>query len=415
LAKRGPLVGLDIGTTKVCVIIAEPDDDGEVHITGVGTSPSLGVRKGVVVDLDATTHAIEEAVDKAERMAGIKVDGAIVAVSGEHIASQNSRGVVAVARADREIAEADVSRVVEAARMAAIPGSDREIIHLLPRDFLVDGQDGVRNPVGMYGMRLEVEAHIVTGASTLLANLLKCVQRSGLEIDDLVLEPLASGEAVLTQAERDLGVVLVDIGGGTTSIGVFSDGSLCHATVLPVGGNHVTNDVAVGLRTPIAEAEKLKIRHGCARAAMAAEGELIEVFHIGTREARILPRRVLGEIIEPRLDEICGMIKAQIKRSGYSAVVPSGVVATGGGALLQGLAEAASEKLDLPARMGMPDAGGSMGDTVGSPVYATGVGLILNSARQRGPGRMIRDINGNGNGHMFGRLRHWFHELAHGG
>ena len=413
MAKRGPLVGLDIGTTKVCVIIAEPDEDGEVHITGVGTSPSLGVRKGVVVDLDATTRGIEDAVDKAERMAGLKVAGAIVAVSGEHIASQNSRGVVAVSRSDREIAEADVSRVVEAARMAAIPGSDREIIHLLPRDFLVDGQDGVRNPVGMYGMRLEVETHIVTGASTLLANLLKCVQRAGLEVDDLVLEPLASGEAVLTQAERDLGVVLIDIGGGTTSVGVFSDGSLCHATVLPVGGNHVTNDVAVGLRTPIAEAEKLKIRHGCARASMAAEGELIEVFHIGTREPRILPRRVLGEIIEPRLDEICGMIKAQIKRSGYAPMVAAGVVATGGGALLHGLAEAAAEKLDMPARVGTPDAGGSMADTVGSPLYATGVGLVLHAARQRGPGRVVRD--GNGNGHMLGRIRHWFREFAHGG
>jgi len=415
LAKRGPLVGLDIGTTKVCVIIAEPDEDGEVHITGVGTAPSLGVRKGVVVDLNATTRAIEDAVDKAERMAGTKVAAASVAVSGEHIASQNSRGVVAVSRTDREIAEADVSRVVEAARMASIPGSDREIIHLLPRDFLVDGQDGVRNPIGMYGVRLEVEAHIVTGVSTLLANLLKCVQRTGLEVEDLVLEPLASGEAVLTQAERDLGVVLVDIGGGTTSVGVFSDGSLCHATVLPVGGNHFTNDIAVGLRTPIAEAEKLKVRHGCASAAMAAEGELIEVFHIGTREARILPRRVLGEIIEPRFDEICGLVKAQIKRSGYAAVVPSGVVATGGGALLHGFAEAASDRIDLPARIGTPEAAGSMADTVGSPLYATGVGLVLHAARQRGSGRMIRGTNGNGDGHMLGRLRHWFRELAQGG
>jgi cell division protein FtsA len=242
---------------------------------------------------------------------------------------------------------------------------------------------------------------------------LKCIQRAGLEVDDLVLEPLASGEAVLTQAERDLGVVLVDIGGGTTSIGVFSGGSLCHATVLPVGGNHVTNDVAVGLRMPIAEAEKLKIRHGCARASMAAEGELIEVFHIGTREPRILPRRVLGEIIEPRFDEICGMIKAQIKRSGYAQMVPAGVVATGGGALLQGLGEAASEKLDMPARVGAPDATGSMADSVRSPVYATGVGLVLHAARQRGPARVIKATNGDGR--MFGRLRHWFREFAHGG
>ncbi len=412
MAKRGPLVGLDIGTTKVCVIVAEHDEDGEVLIAGMGTSPSPGVRKGVVVDLDATTRGIEEAVEKAERMAGVKIAGVIVGVSGEHVASQNSRGVVAVSRADHEISEPDVSRVVEAARMAAIPASDREIIHLLPRDFVVDGQDGVKNPAGMYGTRLEVEAHIVTGASTLLANLLKCVQRAGLEPEDLVLEPLASGEAVLTQAERDLGVALVDIGGGTASLGIFTGGGLCHAAVLPVGGNHITNDVAVGLRTPIAEAEKLKLRHGCATAAMASEGELIEVFHIGTREPRILPRRVLGEIIEPRLAEIFGMIKAQIKRSGYAHLIPAGIVVTGGTALLRGLGETAGERLDLPARVGVPDVSGSMADTVGSPAYATGVGLVLHAARKQGPGRMVRSTNGSGS--FFGRMRQWVREFTQG-
>lgn len=412
MAKRGPLVGLDIGTTKVCVIVGELDEDGEVHISGMGTSPSNGVRKGVVVDLDATTRAIEEAVDKAERMAGVKIPGVIVGVSGEHVASQNSRGVVAVARADHEIGEPDVSRVVEAARMAAIPASDREIIHLLPRDFVVDGQDGVKNPVGMYGTRLEVAAHIVTGASTLLANLLKCVQRAGLEAEDLVLEPLASSEAVLTQAERDLGVALVDMGGGTSSLAIFTGGGLCHAVVLPVGGNHITNDVAVGLRTPIAEAEKLKVRHACATAAMAAEGELIEVFHIGTREPRILPRRVLAEIIEPRLAEIFGMIKVQIKRSGYAHLIPAGMVATGGTALLRGLSEMAGERLDLPARVGVPDVTGTMADTVGSPAYATGVGLVLHAARKHGSGRMVRSLDGTGT--FFGRVRQWVREFTQG-
>ncbi len=412
MARRGPLVGLDIGTTKVCVIVAEQDADGGVHFTGVGASPSVGVRKGVVVDLDATTHAIAEAVDKAERMAGVRIAAATVAVSGEHLASQNCRGVVAVARADHEIAEPDVSRVVEAARMAAIPASDREIIHLLPRDFVIDGQDGVKHPVGMYGSRLEVEAHIVTGATTLLANLLKSVQHADLEAEDLVLEPLASGEAVLSQAERDLGVVLIDIGGGTTSMGIFAGGGLCHAAVLPVGGNHITSDVAVGLRTPIAEAEKLKVHHGCAAAAAAADGETIEAIHIGTRAPRTVPRRLLAEIIEPRVAEILGMIRSQLRRSGYARLVPAGVVATGGSALLAGLGETIAERLDLPARIGVPDVSGSMGDTVGSPIYATGVGLILHTAHRRGAGRAIRTLNGNGT--FLGHVRQWLREFTQG-
>jgi cell division protein FtsA len=370
------------------------------------------MRKGVVVDLDATTRAIEESADKAERMAGVKIAGVVVGVSGEHVASQNSRGVVAVSRTDHEIAEPDVSRVVEAARMAAIPASDREIIHLLPRDFVIDGQDGVKNPIGMYGTRLEVEAHIVTGASTLLANLLKCVQRAGLEIEDLVLEPLASGEAVLTQAERDLGVALADVGGGTSSIGIFTGGGLCYAAVLPVGGSHITNDVAVGLRTPIAEAEKLKVRHGCATAGQAADGESIEVFHIGTREPRILPRRALCEIIEPRLAEILAMIKAQIKRSGYAHLIPAGVVLTGGSSLLCGIGEMAGDRLDLPARVGAPNVSGSMSDTVGSPIYATGVGLVLHASRKNNVGHMVR--NGNGVGSVFGRMRQWLREFTLG-
>jgi cell division protein FtsA len=412
LARRGPLVGLDIGTTKVCVIVAEQDEDGEVHFTGVGASPSLGVRKGVVVDLDATTRAITEAVDKAERMAGVRITAATVAVSGEHLASQNSRGVVAVARADREIAEPDVARAVEAARMAAIPASDREIIHLLPRDFVVDGQDGVKHPVGMFGSRLEVEAHIVTGASTLLANLLKCVEHADLEAEDLVLESLASGDAVLSPAERDLGVVLLDIGGGTTSMGLFVGGGLCHASVLPVGGNHITSDVAVGLRTPIAEAERLKVGRGCAAAAMCGDGETIEVIYIGTREPRLLPRRLLGDIIEPRVAEILGMVRSQLKRSGYARLVPAGVVATGGTALLAGLGDAIAARLDLPARIGVPDVSGSMSDTVGSPIYATGVGLILHAARRQAAGRAFRSLNGGGT--FIGHVRQWLREFTQG-
>jgi cell division protein FtsA len=405
-------VGLDVGTTKVCVIIAEHDEDAEVHIKGMGTSPSTGVRKGVVVDLDGTTRAIEEAVDRAERMAGVKVAAALVSVSGEHVASQNSRGVVAVSRADHEIGEQDISRVVEAARMTAIPASDREIVHLIPRDFVVDGQDGVKNPVGMYGSRLEVEAHIVTGAGTLLANLLKCVQRAGLEIEELVLEPLASGQAVLAPAERDLGVAVVDIGGGTTSLGIFTNGGLCHTAILPVGGSHITNDIAVGLRTPIAEAERLKIAYGCASVAGVGADDTIEVPRIGSREVTTRPRRALVEVIEPRLAEILGMVKSQIKRSGYANLIPAGVVVTGGTALLAGLAEAASALLELPARVGMPDLRGTMAHMVDSPAYATGVGLVLHGARQRVPGRLVRTADGAGS--VFGRVRQWLREFTQG-
>lgn len=409
-SRKDHVVGLDIGTTKVCAVVGDVDEDGSVQISGVGLVPSSGIRKGIVVDLDATTRAIEEAVERAERMAGMKVATLYVGVSGEHIASTNSRGVVAISRGDHEIASADVERVVDAARMAALPASDREIVHLLPRGFVVDGHDGVRNPVGMYGARLEVEAHIVTGTSTVLANLMKCVQRAGLEVEEVVLEPLASAEAALTPAERELGVIIADIGGGTTSLGVFASGGLTHTAILPIGGHHVTSDIAVGLRTPVAEAEKLKIRFGAATVAEAGEGELIEVFNVGDREPRILPRRVLCEIIEPRLQEICNLLRLQIRRSGYAHVVPAGIVLTGGTALLRGIARYLSEKMELPARVGQPEAVGGLTDAVGSPIYATAVGLVLYGAQHRGTGA-ARHTNGHG---FWGRMRGWMREMVSG-
>jgi cell division protein FtsA len=410
MSRKGHIVGLDIGTTKVCAVVGEGDDGDDVQIAGVGLVPSSGIRKGVVVDIEATTQAIGEAVDRAERMAGMKVDSLYVSVSGEHIGSTNSRGVVAISRGDHEINPPDVERVIEAARMAALPASDREIVHLLPRGFVVDGHDGVRNPVGMYGARLEVEAHIVTGTSTVLANLLKCVQRAGLEVEEVVLEPLASAEAALTSAERELGVVVADIGGGTTSIGVFVGGGLTHTAILPIGGHHITSDIAVGLRTPVAEAEKLKVRYGAATPGEASEGELIEVFNVGDREPRILPRRVLCEIIEPRLQEICNMLRLQIRRSGYAHLVPAGIVLTGGTALLRGITRFVSEKLELPARLGLPEQIGGLTDAVGSPVYATGVGLVLYGIRHQGT-RALRVTNGHG---LWGRMRGWMREMVSG-
>ena len=412
MARRGSVAGLDIGTTKVCAIVGEVDEDGEVHIVGAGTAPSAGIRRGVVVDLDSTAGAIEQAVERAERMAGVKVASAYVAVSGEHIASADSRGVVAVARGDHEIADADVARVIDAARMAALPASDREIIHLLPRDFAVDGQDGVKRPVGMYGTRLEVEAHIVTGVATALANVAKCAQRAGIEIDEMVLEPLASAEAVLTPAERDLGVVVADIGGGTTSVGIFANGGLGHVAILPVAGLHLTSDIAVGMRTPMPEAEKLKIRWGAASPAAVSEGEMIEVFGVGGREPRVLQRRVLAEYIEPRLDEIFALIQAEIRRGGYTHRIPAGIVLTGGTAQLEGLEEYAERRLGLPSRIGSPDQVSGLVEAVRHPAFSTGVGLALYGARSRAhPSGAHR----NGTGTFWDRARAWVRDVLQGG
>ncbi len=412
MARRGSVAGLDIGSTKVCAVVGEVDEDGDVHIAGAGSVPCSGMRRGVVVDLESTARAIEEATDRAERMAGERITAAYVAVSGEHIASSDSRGVVAVARGDHEISEADVARVIDAARMAALPGSDREIIHLLPRDFIVDGQEGVKRPVGMYGTRLEVEAHIVTGVATALANVAKAAQLARVEVAEMVLEPLASAEAVLTPSERDIGAVLVDIGGGTTSMGVFANGGLCHVTILPVAGAHITNDIAVGMRTPMAEAEKLKVRWGAASPAAVSEGEMIEVFNVGGREPRVMPRRILTEFIEPRLDEIFALVQVQVRRSGYTHRVPAGVVLTGGTAQLDGLVQHAELRLGLPARLGAPDQIAGLVEPVRTPSFSTGVGLALFGARSRTrAGATRRD----GAGSFWDRARAWIRDLLQGG
>jgi cell division protein FtsA len=412
MTRRGTVAGLDIGTTKVCAIVSEVDEDGEVHVIGAGIAASSGMRRGVVVDLDSTAKAVQQAVEHAERMAGVRITSALVAVSGEHITSSDSRGVVAVARGDHEIGDADVARVIDAARMAALPASDREIIHMLPRDFVVDGQDGVKRPVGMYGTRLEVEAHIVTGVATQLANTAKAVQKAGLELDEMILEPLASAQAVSTQSERDLGVVIADIGGGTTSLAIFANGGLCHMAILPVAGAHLTNDIAVGMRTPMAEAEKLKVRWGAATPAAVSDTEMIEVFNVGGRQPRVLPRRVLAEFIEPRLDEILSLVQEQVRRSGYMHRVPAGIVVTGGTAMLEGLVEYAEARLGLPARLGAPDQLAGLVEAVRSPAYSTGVGLTLYGARARTKAGVAHR---NGTLSFWDRTRAWFRDLLQGG
>lgn len=373
--KQGVTVGLDIGTTKICTVVADRADSGSPEIIGVGMSVSGGIKKGVVVDIDAATSAIEDSVSKAQRMSGVEIGSAYVGVTGQHITSQNSTGIVAVAQPDHEISEGDVVRVVEAAKSIPLP-PDREIIHAVARDFSIDGQGGVTSPVGMSGSRLEVETHIVTGTSTFLTNVEKCVEKAGLRVDAMVLEPLATGEACLTNAEKELGVVLVDIGGGTTDVGVFVNGSIFHSSVLPVGGNHVTYDVAVGLRTSQEEAERLKIEKGHAVVEDTPEGEAVSFVGIGGDETHELPRRVLAEIIEPRVQEICLLARKEVEKSGFEDLLAAGCVLTGGGALVPGIADCAQAVLSMPARVGYPDRVEGLADAVSSPIYSTGVGLV---------------------------------------
>lgn len=378
------IAGLDIGTTKTCCVVAEVDLDSEaVDIIGVGLVPSGGLRKGVVVDLEATTNAVREAVDKAQRMAGaVAVRSVVVSVTGEHISSLNSRGVIAITSPDREVSASDVDRVIEASKVIVLP-PDREIIHAIPRGFSLDGQDGVKDPIGMSGSRLEVETHIVTGSSAFLDNVVKCVQRAGLTVENAVLEPIATSEAVLIPAEKDLGVALVDIGGGTTDVAVFVAGEIYYTGVLPVGGNHVSSDIAVGLRASQEEAEKAKIGYGCASSDLVGDEESFEITTLGSEEATELPREILAKIIEPRAQEILHMVRAEIMKSGYLEMLPAGAVLTGGGALLPGMVEQAEKVLGMHVRLGTPNSIGGLNDTVDSPIHATGVGLVLYATRNQ--------------------------------
>ena len=378
------IAGLDIGTTKACCVVAEADlEEESVDIIGVGLVPSSGLRRGVVVDLEATTSAVRGAVDKAQRMAGtVSIRSVVVSVTGEHISSLNSRGVIAITGRDREVAPSDVDRVIEASKVIVLP-PDREIIHAIPRGFSLDGQDGVKDPVGMSGSRLEVETHIVTGSSAFLDNVVKCVQRAGLAVDTTVLEPIATSEAVLIPAEKDLGVALIDIGGGTTDIAVFTVGEIFYTGVLPVGGNHVTNDIAVGLRASHEESEKTKVGYGCAVANQVAEDDTFEITTLGAEEPTELPREILARIIEPRAQEILQMARAEIMKSGYLEMLPAGAVLTGGGSLLPGALGQAEKILGMPVRLGTPRNIGGLNDTVESPIYATAVGLVLYAAKNQ--------------------------------
>lgn len=371
------VVALDVGTTKICTLVAEvsPPPENVLRIVGVGTVPSKGIRKGVVVNVNEVTAAITESLHRAERTSGYEIASAYVGVAGAHINSVNSRGVVAISRGERGIRPVDVERALEAARAIDIP-HNREILHIIPRGFSVDGDDGVRDPIGMQAYRLEVEAHIVSGATSSIRNLIKCVQSSGIHIDALVLEPLASGEAVLTDIEREMGVVLIDIGGGTTDIAIFIEGSIWHTVVLPTGGEQLTNDIAVGLRTPYNTAEEIKIKYGHTLPQTLMPEEMVKVEIFGEDGQQQIPRQFLAEIIEARAEEIFEMALKEIKRSGYDGLLPAGVVLCGGTAELPGIRDLAREIMGLPVRIGEPQDLRGLVDTLHSPAYATTVGLL---------------------------------------
>jgi cell division protein FtsA len=370
------VVGIDVGTTKICTLVGEAYEDGQLRIIGVGVTASAGLRKGVVVNVHEATEAITASVRKAERISGYDITRAFVGVGGGHISAINSRGVVAISRTTRGITQFDIDRALDAARAIAIP-HNREIIHTVPRGYVVDGQEGVKDPIGMQGIRLEVEAHIVTGASTSVSNLVKCVRDASVEIDDLILQPLASGEAVLKEPEREMGVVLADIGGGTTDIGLFIDGSIWHTVVLGTGGEHLTRDVAVGLRTPFNTAEELKIKYGHAVPAALTTDELIEVMSFGDGIRQAVSRLQLSEVIEARAEEILTLIRREVKRSGYDGLLAAGLVMCGGSAELAGFQSLAQQVLQLPVRVGRPHDLQGLTDVLESPAYATAVGLLL--------------------------------------
>jgi cell division protein FtsA len=377
MPKNGYIVGFDIGTKKVTAIISEITEDNKIEIIGIGSSESRGLRKGVVVNLDATVDAINKAQEEAELMAGVEIDSGFIGISGAHIKSFNSRGVIAVSSKNREISREDINRVIDQSKAVSIP-PDREIIHIIPQEFVVDEQDGIKDPLGMSGIKLEVNVHIVTGAITSVQNLKTCTTRAGVEIEQIVLNQIATSASVLTHDERELGVGLIDIGAGTTEIAIFERGSLWYTSIIPIGGDNFTNDIAVGLRTPIPDAEKIKKKFGCVSGPLVDEQETIEVASVGRgKKPRVLSRQLLADILQPRAEEIFRLVDNDIKRMGYEKSLNSGVVLTGGTALLEGLEEVAESVFDLPVRRGDPGGIGGLVDRVSTPDYASAVGLVL--------------------------------------
>src|SRR3954464_2612320 len=396
------IVALDIGTSKVACLVAELRADGSLEILGMGGHESKGLKKGVVVNIEATVAAIQRALEEAELMADCKISSAFVGIAGSHIRSFNSTGMVAIK--DREVTGLDVERAIDTARAVNIP-TDQQILHVLRQEFIIDGQEDVREPIGMSGVRLEVKVHIVTGAVSAAQNIVKCVRRCGLEVNDLILQPLASSVAVLTEDQKELGVSLVDVGGGTTDIAVLREGAIRHTAVIPIAGDQITNDIAMALRTPTAEAEELKVRHGCALRQLAEAGQMIEVPGVGDRPARMLSRQTLAEVIEPRVEELYSLIQQVLRDSGYEELLSSGVVLTGGSSVMQGMVELGEEIFHMPVRLGVPRYSGGLSDVVRSPRYATAVGLLLEGKAQLERGMLARQ--GGSFRQVLSRMKEW--------
>ena len=401
------IVGLDIGTTKICAVVGEVVHD-TIEIIGVGTHPSEGLRKGVVINIEKTVNSIKEAIEEAETMAGCEISSVYAGIAGGHIKGFNSHGVIALK--EREVTRKDIDRVIEAASAVAIP-MDREVIHVLEQEFIVDEQDGIMDPLGMSGVRMEAKIHIVTGAVTSAQNIIKCANRAGLDVHDIVLESIASSEAVLTNEERNLGVALIDFGGGTTDMAVFSRGAIKHTSVLALGGDNLTYDISIGIRTATVEAEKIKMKYGCALTSMIGNDETIEVPGVGGRGPRTLPRQFLGEILEPRLEEIFTLIHSELIRAGYEDAINSGVVITGGSSELAGVPEIAEDIFNLPCRIGYPDRVGGLVEVVNKPMYATAVGLVLYGAKQNSNNKKFRIRDTNIFAKVMDRMKKWFKDV----
>ena len=377
MGKEEIKAGIDVGTTKIAVAIARINEDCKPTIIGVGTSPCEGLRRGVVVNLEKTVEAITNAVNDAELMAGVEIGDAYVGIAGDHIKSLNSRGVIAVSRVDKTITERDIDRVIDAAKAIRLP-DEREIIHVIPQEFIVDNQDGIKNPLDISGVRLEAEIHIVTGAMTAINNVIKCVHRAGIGVKDIVLQPLASSYSVLNSDEKELGCALLDIGGGTTDLAVFNEEAIRYTSVIGLGGKNITSDIAIGLRTPIENAETIKVKYGCALRSMASKEETIEVPGPGEREPRNVSLDILGTIIEPRMEELFSLAKHEIQNNEFSGLMGAGIILTGGASLLRGSAELAEQIFDMPVKIGYPRGfGGGLTDIINNPAYATVLGLIL--------------------------------------
>lgn len=398
------IVGLDIGTSKIVAIVGEKTDGGRIKIVGIGSHPSRGLKRGVVVNIETTVQSIKQAIDEAEIMAGCKIHSVYAGIAGSHIRSMNSHGIVAIR--DREVMEADIERVIDAAQAVAIP-ADQKVLHILPQEYVIDSQEGIKEPLGMSGVRLEAKVHLVTCAVNAIQNIEKCVRKCGLEVDDIILEQLASSYAVLTEDEKELGVCLVDIGGGTTDIAIFTAGSIRHTAVIPIAGDQVTNDIAMALRTPTQNAEEIKIKYACALTQLAGADETIKVPSVGDRPPRDLSRQALAEVVEPRYEELFTLVQSELRRSGYEELVAAGIVLTGGTSKMEGVVELAEEIFHMPVRLASPQNVSGLSDVVNNPMYSTGVGLLTYGFKQMELGRKPVVRSGEPESVLI-KIKNWF-------